>query len=408
MTQFTYTAIPLQGATGARITGTRKAPDERSLRDELRESGLIVLEARPVHVLDALRAGLQSRTSGRPRHREGAWFFQTLRTLLDGKVPIESALKTMIELAPNPRIKAACTEVREQLRTGASLAQAVEHVGGLASDRHIMLLRTGHESGRLDHIIRLIDDSISSAAALRRTLVGRLIYPAMLLVVAMLAVWGLSTFVIPKFAAQLEAMGGTLPLPTRMTLAAADIGVWLIPLLMVLIAVSIIVRKHWFTPKLRARLSRLALRLPIVGSLIQHAQAAVICDLLATMLEGGGGLLDGLNQAREAVTSPEIVSRLDDARAQVREGSDLGVALCDHHILPPLVGAMVRVGVESGDLVPALRRAARACTDQQEYVSQRLMTLMEPAVIVMLAGAVFWVVYSLVSGMLAMNDLQGL
>ncbi len=405
MTQFSYKAIQVSGGASATVTGTREAPDERTLREDLRAGGLIVIDARPVRLADALKAQVGS---SRPRRGDSVWFFQTLNVLMQGRVPIESALSTMRDLAPNPRQRAACDGVRDKLRSGASFADAVGAVPGLAAPHHIEVLRSAAESGSLERAIELIDESLTRTGELKRMLIGRLIYPVLLLIVAVLVVWGLATFVIPKFAQQLSDLGGELPWPTMVTVEIAGALVWAGPILAGGAIVAFAARKQLVTPRMRAALSRLAIRTPVVRDLVWRQQSAMLCDMLATMLAGGGDLLEGLAQARRVVTSPEIVGRLDAAEREVREGRNLGEAFDAHDVLPSLELAMLRTGLESGDLVSGLRRATATSVRRQDEVTQRLMTLFEPAVILVLFLLVAWVVYSLVAGMISMNDLQGL
>ncbi|MDX2115434.1 MAG: type II secretion system F family protein [Planctomycetota bacterium] len=409
MTQFAYTAIAVAGsggAPGAIVRGREEAPDERRLRSELRQRGLLVLEARPVRLRDALRASLGG--SGGLKSRDVEWFFGTLRTLLASAVPIESALATMQELAPSERMRSVCGDVRSKLRGGSSLADAVASRAGLAQPRHLALLRAGHESGQLAHAVALIDSGLATARRIRSTVTGRLIYPAILLVAAVGAVWFLATFVVPKFAATLEALGGDLPLSTRVTLGAARAAVWVAPAVLVTGVVLWALRGRLIGRATRARLSRLALRTPLVGGLVWHREGAVISDVIATMIEGGADVLAGLEQAEQVVGSPAIGERLTAARRRIREGTDLGEAFADARVLPPMVSAVLRVGIKGGDLTGGLRRASDMCVSHQERVTEKLLVLLEPAVIVVMAGAVGWVVYSLVMGMLAMNDLGGL
>lgn len=405
MTQFAYTAVPLQAAGGGMVSGRAEAADERALRDDLRKRGLVAVDVRPVRLADALR-GVLSRD--RPRRVDAVWFFQTLRMLLSGSVPIESALTTMVDLSPSARLRRVCGDVREKLRSGASLADALAGSPGMATAQHLALLRSGHESGRLAHVVELIDSSMATAERIRRTMTGRLIYPAILLVAAVGAVWFLATFVIPKFAATLESLGGTLPLSTRATLAGAKVMVWVGPPVVAGMVLLWFVRGSLLSPAMRLRVSRRVLRLPVVGGLVWHAQGAVIADTLATMIEGGGDVLAGLGQAVDVVSSPAVAERLAAARKRVREGVDLGQAFAQERVLPPMVAAVLQVGIKGGDLVGGLRRCTQACVEKQEKATERLLVLMEPGVIMVMAGAVGWVVYSLVMGMLALNDLGGL
>lgn len=405
MTRFAYSAISLESPSGAAITGRREASDEHALREVLRREGMIALDVRPVRLTDAMRHQL---SGDRLRRADTEWFFSTLRLMLENSVPIESAMRTMEELSPRPRVRRACAEVREALRAGSSLGDALEAVPGLASPEHLALLRSGQHSGRLDHVVGLIDQSLENSARVRRTVVGRLTYPAILVVAAIGAVWFLAVRVIPEFASTLEKLGGELPWQTRVTLAGAEVATWVVPILAVLAILAWIAREHLLTPPVRARLDRAALRLPVVGTLIAHREGAMITDVVATMLAGGADVLSGLEQAESVVVSPQIAARLGRARRQVREGSDLGEAFGENKVLPPMITAVVRAGIAGGELVDALRRASRLCVERQERITERLLTLLEPAVIVLLAGAVGWVVYSLVTGMMAITNVEGL
>ncbi|MCA9292647.1 MAG: type II secretion system F family protein [Phycisphaerales bacterium] len=415
MTTFAFTAVATRGGTGAPITGQREAANENAVREQLREQGLVPLSVRPVHAFDALRGQL---AAGRSvlRASDRLWFFQTLGMLLGSAVPIESALQTMEELGPSTLVKRACKVLRDRLRGGETLAKGLEALASgeadgarmeLASAQQVALIRSGEHAGRLAHVVQLIDTSMRNAARIKRTLASRLIYPALLLIAAIGAVWMLGVFVIPRFAATLESLGGELPLPTRITLAASHVLVWLVPGSAVVALLAVGLRKQWMTPGLRKRIARLALRLPIAGTLLWHARSAAITDIIATTIEGGGDALSGLEHATHVVQSPVLAERVAAARSAVREGADLGQALREHEVLPPMLGAVVAAGMKSGDLAPALRRATEMALETQEALGSRLLAVMEPMIILCMAGAVGWVVYSLVSGMLAMSTIAG-
>lgn len=402
--RYAYTAIPISNAGAAAVQGMRDALDERTLRDELRRDGMIAIRVRPVRLGDAIREAM---SPDRLRGGDSSWFFQTLSTLLASKVSAESALGTMQELAPTARAGRACRDVRDALRSGSSLADAVGGVKGLASAAHVALLRSGQASGRLDHVVALVDRSIAAGAKLRRTVIAGLTYPAVLVVAAVAALWFISAWVIPRFRETLTSLGGELPMVTEFTIGAARVIMWAAPAALLALIAAFSLRGLWLTPRVRERVSRAVLRLPIVGPLVWHAQGALVADMIATMLEGGADVLSGLEQAQEVATSPEIAARLGAARKQVREGGDVGAALKQHGVLPPMPAAVVQVGVRGGELTSGLRRATEICLERQERITQRLMSLMEPAVIVFMAGAVGWIVYSLVAGMLAMYDFGG-
>ncbi len=404
MTTFTYKAIPA-GAGGAVVTGALEGASAETVRSSLRDKGLIVIELKSDRGLPALRL---RRKRDAIKRKDVIWFFQTLRRMLTASVPIEQAMSTMVELAPNAACDRACRTTLEALRSGASLADAVNETSGLVRPQHLALLRVGHESGRLKHCVELIEKSIESRERLRRTIVGKLTYPAILTLASIGAVWILTTVVIPQFAETLQSAGAELPLPTKITLAASKWLIWIIPPLIIAGIAALAIKPSDLSPAFRRRLDRILLRLPIARDLIALSQGAVIADTVATMLEGGGDLLAGLEQAHGAVTSPTIADRLASAAKAVREGQEPGDALHERKVLPPEADALVRIGARSGDLVGALRQASALCAEQQEQSADRLLTLMGPAIILCLATVVGWIVYSLISGMLSINDISAL
>ncbi len=402
MTQYTYTAVPVaRTAAATPITGTRDALDERELRDSLRKQGLVAVAVRPSSAADALRAAL---AGDNIKRSDRTWFFSTLAFMLDSAMPADEAIHTMEELAPSARLKRALADIRQELRSGTSLSQAIENRDRLASPQHTALVRVGESSGQLARVVALISLSVDHADRLRRSLISKLIYPAILLAAAVIVLWGLGVFVIPRFATQLTAMGAELPWQTTFTLAAADTLVWLIPTLAIIITTIAATWRRLLPQATRDRIAHAALHTPALGTLIWNRQAAYITDTMATMIEGGADALAALERAHDVASHPTIAKRLDTARSRVREGTDLAAALKDNAVLPPMINAVVSVGMRSGDLGPALRRASTICVEKQTTAGDRLLTLLEPAVITIMAASVFWVVYSLVSGMLAMTQ----
>lgn len=411
-TQFAYTAVPLDRSGGALVRGVREAADERGLKDALREQGLIAVRVRPVRFVDAIRAG-----SGRRRMRSGdrLWFFETLAFMIGSKMPIETAMVEMAGAAPRERLAEVCREIRGRLRRGDALSVAIAELSGgsgpgagLAGEHHIAILRSGERSGQLGHAAGLVTRSLRNAQRMRSVVVGRLIYPVILIAATIVVLWVLARFVVPRFAFTLETLGGELPWQTVLTLWLSGLLLWLVPIGFVVGLVLVAARDTIVPARKRRAWSARVLRLPVVGSMVWHHQAGIVCDVLASMLEGGGDVLEAMEQSSDVIRSREIRGRMDEARTRVREGADLGAALRgeeDDGVLPPMVGAVVGVGVRTGELASALRRAAEMCVERQERVTQRLLTLMEPAIVLVLAACVGWVVYSLVVGMLAMTDI---
>lgn len=413
MTEFSYRAAPASAAAATALTGRIDAADEPSARRALRERGLVPIEVRPVAAADRLRAGLAARFGSGAgeavRSGERAWFYRTLERFLSRGAPLEEAVRAASELAREEHVRRAAESVLTSLRRGGSLAEACESVRGLTTPRHAALLRVGHASGRLPRAVAIVADALERSAELKRKIVGQLIYPAVVLVTALVCVWILAAVVVPRIAEQLTALGTELPAPTRYTMAGTRVFVWAGPA--ALLAVGAVVaswRAGALPAGMKDRARRLVWRVPVVRDVVWHAGGGAAAETVSTLLEGGGELLEGLELARDAAGDPELSDRLDAARARIREGQDPARALTDAGALPPEPAALALIGSRSGDLVGGLRSAAEACAQGRERLTGRLTTMINPAVMLLMGAVVGWLFYSLLAGMLAINDAGSL
>jgi len=314
-----------------------------------------------------------------------------------------------VTLATSPSLRAAAERVLEQLRQGLPLDEACQSVPGLVRPGDAALLRVGHASGRLPRSAALVAQSLEASAKLRREVIGQLIYPAVVLTVAFVCVWILAVIVVPRIADQLEALGTGLPAPTRITMTGTRVFVWLGPLLILMAAAMIAAWWRGLIPQHRKdRLIRLLWRVPVWRDLLWNARGGGALETLATLLDGGGDLLQGFDLAIDAAGDTVIRERLTRARSRVREGDDAAVALDAEHVLPPEPSAILQIGSRSGDLQGGLQAAADACAEARETLASRLTTMINPAVMLVMGAVVGWLFYSLMAGMLAINDAGSL
>ena len=403
MGEFTYRAAPVGAVGGAALTGRIDAADESAARRSLREQGLVALELKPVAMAERLRLGFSGGRGVRAADR--LWFFRTLDRFMERRAPLEDAVAASVSLAGTPALRDASEKVLEELRQGRALDEACAAVPGMIHPRHAALLRVGHASGRLPRATALVARSLESAAELRRKIIGQLIYPAIVLLVAFVCVWILAAIVVPRIAEQLSALGQELPGPTRLTLAGTRVFVWLGPLLVVLIGGLILAWTRGLAPaSLRDRAQRLLWRAPITRDLLWNARGGGAAETLATLLDGGGDLLEGFDLALDAAGDTVIHERLSRSRTRVREGEDAANVLLDEHVLPPEPAALLQIGSRSGDLQGGLQAAADMCAAERETLAARLTQLINPAVMLLMGAVVGWLFYSLLAGMLAIQD----
>ncbi len=406
MTEFSYRAAPAHAAAAAALRGRIDASDETAARRLLREQGLVPIEIRRVAAAERLKLGLGS--SG-VSSSDRLWFFRTLDRFLSRSAPLDEAVSAAASLARTPSLRSSSERVLERLRQGDSLADACAGVAGLVSPRHAALLRVGHASGRLPKAVSIVSGSLVSAAKLRKQIVGQLIYPAVVLTASVVCVWILAVVVVPRIAEQLSSLGTELPASTQYTLAGTRIFAWAGPVAaLVLVGFVAAWRRDVVAPAFKARVVRWSWRVPVWREYLWNALGGSAVETIATLLEGGGELLEGLDLARDASGDPVMAKRLAVARSRIREGADPGTALNDAGVLPPEPAAVLQIGSKSGDLGGGLQSAAQECAAQREVIAGRLTTLINPAVMLVMGTVVGWLFYSLLAGMLAMNDAGGL
>jgi len=407
--RFAYKAVAAQQGGAQRrgfVQGVEEAPSLEALRRQLRSRGLVVLQARPAGKGAPWAPGLGR--GARLRASERLWFFQTLAQLLQGAAPLEEALAAMQELAPSARSREACERVRQRLRSGDSLAQAVEAVEGLAPPQQLALLRVGAATGDVTRAAQLAAEGLLRRRELLQAAWSRLTYPAIVLTAALGAVWFLAVFVVPRIAQTLRAVGAELPWMTRATLTAAQAAVWAGPALLALAALAALAWRRGWTPRpWRDWLEQRLLGAPLLRDMLWAGQAALACDTVASTVAGGGDALEGLRLAAQSLSMQALRRRFEEAATLARQGVDVAEALQRTRALPPLVEAVVRTGLRSGDLQGAFARAATAAAQRQRHATERFVTFLEPATILLLAAVVGWVIYSLVAGMLSIYDLGG-
>lgn len=403
MTEFAYRAASSHAPERGRID----AADAAGARRALRERGLVPIEVRPVGAGARWRMDTSSRTSVKSADR--VWFFRTLERFLTRGAPLEEGVAAAEDLASTPARKDASARVLERLRQGDALADACAAAPGLAPARYAAILRVGHASGRLARSVAVVADSLENAARMRRQILGQLIYPAVVVVAAMICVWILAALVVPRIAEQLEAMDAPLPTATLWTLGATRVFVWLAPIALLGVAIAAFLWRRGVVPQeQKSRVARAMWRVPIWRDLLWNSRAAAAAETIATLLEGGGELLEGLDLARDAMGDPVMEDRLSRARSRIREGADPATALAEEDVFPPEPAAVLQIGSRAGDLGGGLASAAEACAVQRDALSGRLTTLINPAVMVLMGVIVGWLFYSLLAGMLAMNDAGAL
>lgn len=393
---FRYRAATAQGEV---IDGVVEAESSRAAIEALRRQTLI-----PVSVEAVARtappatpwAGL-----GR-RHDALVTATRTIATMLAGGATVDRALRFAADHAGTPELGTALRGVRTDVQQGASLAQALRSRQALFGTLAPALVRAGEESGTLDEALERLADHVERVRDLRAQLQAALLYPALMGIVAGVGVLVLLAFVVPRFAAMLADAGASLPLSTRLLMAASALVMTRWWLWFPLGAAALLAGRAWLGDATnRRRWQGARLGWPVVGALERSIATARFARAFGTLLRGGTGVLPALRVAREALTNDALASRIDDAIRAVERGEPVARAL--EGTLPPLATQLLAVGEESG----ALDRMALRVADTYDAESQRalrgLVALVEPALIVGFGAVVGFVALAMLQAVYSIN-----
>ena len=363
----------------------------------------------PIRVEEA-RARVPPRRLWRRRRRvtqeEVADVTRELGTLLRAGLPLDRALSILISLAGDRPLGGLLSGVRQRVKDGATLAGAMEAQGPVFSPFYLSLVRAAEAGGALDVVLDRLADYMARSRELRSTLVSALIYPATLIVVAVVAILILLGYVVPQFTEMFEGFGHALPLSTRVTIAVGE-GVrdygWL---LLVLVPAAI----WWVRRQLADRAGAYRwhawlLRLPLIGGLVVRMEIARFAHTLSTLLRNGIPLLKALSIVKDTMGNRVLAEGLERVAGGLKEGQSLADPLSEVPHVPAFAVHMIRVGEESGELEAILEEVAATYDRDTRVTIKRALTLLEPMLILVLGVIIAAVIISILVAILGINEL---
>ena len=381
--------------------------DGRRARGEAQASSAAALvrdlEARHLTVLDVRQRDAAPPDAARVSRRAVADAVRALASLLDAGLPVARALDLTAETAPGG-LAAVLRDVRARLERGESVAAAMAAHPASFSATSTGVVRAGERAGDLDGALARLAGQLERDEALRARLVSAAIYPAILTLAGGAAIVVLLLFVLPRFAALLDGTGIPLPASTAFLLGAATAlrANWIA---LPAAAAAFVALLVWLrgTDAGRRASAQALLALPVVGGFRRDLLAAGCARSLGVLLRGGSPLPSALDDAAAAATDPLLREALARSRARVIAGSTLNAALAAEPIFDRVLVSLVATGEEAGRLADFLARAADLFEQRSERGAQRLVTLLEPTIIIIFGAVVGFVALSLLQAIYGIN-----
>lgn len=400
MTLYHYKAVTAAGET---LEGQMDAATPDEVIGKLQDAGNV-----PLDVRDAGSAKSDSLFSmfKRATLSEGqvVMFTQQLATLLGAGQPLDRALQILLDLPESEKARSLLERVRDVVRGGAPLSDALEAERGTFSRLYVNMVRAGEAGGSLEDTLRRLADYMERSRALKSSVINALIYPAFLVGMVFVSLFVLLTVVVPQFQQMFADMNVEMPLITRIVVAVGSTlqNYWWLLLALLFLAIHWL-RKQMADPVGRLRIDDRLLRLKIVGELVRKLEVARLARTVGTLLTNGVPLLGALSIARNVMNNSVLAAAVGTAAEEVKTGSGLGFALAQSKRFPKLALQMVSVGEESGELDTMLLKVADTFDVEVRNTLERMLAALVPAITVIMTVVVAIIMMAIIMPILSLT-----
>ncbi|GHU93618.1 type II secretion system protein F [Clostridia bacterium] len=402
MAEFSYVAVT---NTGQESKGRVSADSEKEARGDLKRRGLLVIKideqggfSRDID-LSALKMFQK-----KPKPRELSIFCRQFVSIIGAGIPIVAALEMLEEQTENKALSMAIAETRMSVKKGESLSDSMrknERVFG--GKMFISLVTAGEASGSLDVSFSRMAEQFEKDVKINDMVKKASVYPIVILVVLVGVIGIMLVVVIPSFVKIFDELGSELPAVTVLVINMSNfmIARWYVVLI---VAIAIIAGLLTFrrSPAGREFFSRITIRLPVIGPLVTKTASARTARTLGTLMASGIPLIQSLEIAANTMTNVLFRNRLLSSREDVAMGNPLSDGIRRGKLYPTLVPQMMKIGEESGNMDAMLSKIADYYDEEVEAATERLMALLEPAIIVLMALVVGFIVIAVMSPMVSM------
>ena len=401
MAKFRYSAIR---DSGERVSGEIEGSDRSMVLGRLSEQGLHPIEVRDAEL--ELSAGAMLRFGGgAASFTEISVFTRELGWLLKAGMTLNAALEILSKETFSSGFGGLIATMRADIRKGKSFHQAMAEAGAFPP-YYVSMIEVGEASGTLAGVLERIATAREREQKVRGKLVSALIYPSLLVALATGAVIFIMVSVVPSIKDMIEGSGAPVPDQARFVISMSDwliangqtvlIGVPLVLLLLVALLGG---------GTMQRILRSVGMYLPVIGSLIAKASVVRFCRILGTLLQAGVGLPESLKLMLPTAETPQIGRTIGAMESALRQGGNFLAPLEQSRIFPPLLSRMLSVGSETGNLTQSVLQVTDILEDELDRQVERALTLIEPAIILALSGVVAFIITSLMSAIISVNDL---
>ena len=333
-------------------------------------------------------------------------FTTQFAALVEAGMPVVDAFEIVIQQTEKKSMKRMLSVIKEEVNKGVSLADAFKLFPRQFPPIYINMVKAGEESGSLEIVLMRLADYLQGQIEMRSRIMATLAYPTLMLIVGITVVFFLVTFVIPTVTGIFEEMNQALPLPTMILLGISGFlkKAW-IYLFVLFIALILFYQKFNRTPKGKALIDHLKLKMPLLGNQYKKIIMTRFTRTLGTLLTNGVPIVTSFDIVKNIIDNKIISAEIEKAREDIKEGKEISKPLGNSGFFPPVVVNMIAVGEKSGQLEEMLNRVSRILEAELDSSLKKLMSLLEPIMILFMGAIVAFIVISILLPIFEMNQL---
>ena len=390
MNSYRYTA---KDKTGQTINGILDAVSEAEAADILHKKNLIVISVAFIKEKAAKDGSLKNK---KVKTDDLVIFSRQLATMIDSGIPLVHALEILSEQTEAQGLREIIAVVRRDIEAGMNFSDALSKHGKVFSELFINMARAGESSGMLDEVLDRLAAYLEKSSALNRKIGSSLVYPAVVVTMAVLITGVLLLKVVPTFKGIFESLGGTLPLPTQVLIFASDLlRKYFLFLVIAVIALVFIFKRYIASENGRYQFDRRKLDMPVVGILFKKVAVAKFSRTFSTLVKSGVSILSALEIVSKTSGNKVVEKAIMECKKSVREGEPISIPLSKSGVFPLMVCRMIGVGEQTGQLEKMLTKIADFYDEQVDATASALTSLIEPLIIAFLGIVIGGIVISL-------------
>lgn len=421
-------------AKGKSISGVVDADSPRDARVKLKRDKVLVTSVKPVKgtgllvtrrksdkpkkkrlISDEMAAKIAKArgrsgggAKGKKRLAEVSTFTRQLSTLLKASIPITEALRAIIDQTEGKRMGVLYRDLRERISQGATTADALGAHPEYFDELYVSMVRSGEAAGKLDEVLDRLSVFLQDQAKVRNRVTAALAYPAIMLMVGVIIIAVLMVNVVPKITQMLSGRGQALPAATQFLQDTSDFLVaywWL--LFLGFIFLLLLFNLYYSSEKGRLAVDSKLLRLPVMGDLLTKQALSRFSQTFATLLRSGVPVVRCLEVTKTVLGNRLLENTIDGVREKILEGADIATPIKQSGVFPPIVGYMIAVGEQSGELDSMMEQVGESYQEEVEIATTKFTSLIEPVIILVLAGLVGFIVMAILLPIMQMSSSFG-